>query len=163
MEELYKEYSKFVYNYLNSLCGDYNIAEELTQETFYKAIKGIKKFNYEYKTSTWLCQIAKNTWIDYLRKEKKQKFISIIDDENSIEKMIFEKSFEDTIEDKSEIISLYKYIHGLDEDTREVFYLRLKGELNFKEIGEILNKSENWARLTFYRGKIKLKEVMNNK
>ena len=58
---------------------------------------------------------------------------------------------------------MYKYIHEFDEDTREVFYLRLKGELSFKEIGEILNKSENWARLTFYRGKIKLKEVMNNK
>ena len=161
MEELYKEYSKLVYNYLNSLCGDYNIAEELTQETFYKAIKGIKKFNYKCKTSTWLCKIAKNTWIDYLRKEKKQKFISIVDDEKSIEKIIFEKSFEDTVEDKSEIISLYKYIHELDEDTREVFYLRLKGELNFKEIGEILSKSEDWARLTFYRGRIKLKEVMN--
>ena len=86
-----------------------------------------------------------------------------IDDENFIEKVIFEKSFEENIEDKSEIINLYKYIHKLDEDTREVFYLRLKGELSFKEIGEILDKSEDWARLTFYRGKIKLKEAMNKK
>jgi len=162
LEELYKEYSKLVFYYLNDLCRDYDVAEELTQETFYKAIKGIKKFNNEYKVSTWLCKIAKNTWIDYLRKEKKQKIVSI-DDENSIEKIIFEKSFENSIDDKSEIISLYKYIHELEEDTREVFYLRLKGEFSFKEIGEILNKSEDWARLTFYRGKIKLKEAMNNK
>lgn len=60
------------------------------------------------------------------------------------------------------MISLYKYIHELEEDTREVFYLRLKGEFSFKEIGEILNKSEDWARLTFYRGKIKLKEAMSD-
>jgi len=162
VDELYKNYSKLVFYYLNSLSGDSYIAEELTQETFYKAIKGIKKFNNECKISTWLCKIAKNTWNDYLRKKRLQETFSI-DDDNFIEKMIFEKSFEDNIDDKSEIISLYKCIHELDEDTREVFYLRLKGELSFKEIGEILNRSEDWARLTFYRGKIKLKEAMNNK
>lgn len=162
MDELYKEYSKLVFYYLNSLSGNSYIAEELTQETFYKAIKGINKFNNECKISTWLCKIAKNTWNDYLRKAKLQETFSI-DDENFIEKVIFEKSFEENIEDKSEIINLYKYIHKLDEDTREVFYLRLKGELSFKEIGEILDKSEDWARLTFYRGKIKLKEAMNKK
>lgn len=161
MDELYKEYSKLVFYYLNSLSGNSDIAEELTQETFYKAIKGINKFNNECKISTWLCRIAKNTWNDYLRKEKSQINLSI-DDENFIDKIIFEKSFEDNIDDKSEIINLYKYIHDLDEGTREVFYLRLKGELSFKDIGEILNKSEDWARLTFYRGKIKLKEAMNN-
>ena len=162
MDELYKKYSKYIFYYLNSLSEDVYIAEELTQETFYKAIKGINKFNNDCKISTWLCKIAKNTWNDYLRKSKLQKNFSI-DDENFVEKMIFEQSFEDNVEDKSEIISLYKYIHELDEDTREVFYLRLKGELSFKEIGEILDKSEDWARLTFYRGKIKLKEAMNNK
>jgi len=162
VDELYKEYSKLVFYYLNSLSGNSYIAEELTQETFYRAIKGITKFNNECKISTWLCKIAKNTWNDYLRKEKFPKTFSI-DDENFIEKIILEESFEDNIEDKSQIISLYKYIHKLDEDTREVFYLRLKGELSFKEIGEILDKSEDWARLTFYRGKIKLKEAMNNK
>ena len=162
MDELYKEYSKLVFYYLNSLSGNSYIAEELTQETFYRAIKGITKFNNECKISTWLCKIAKNIWNDYLRKEKFPKTFSI-DDENFIEKIILEESFEDNIEDKSQIISLYKYIHKLDEDTREVFYLRLKGEPSFKEIGEILDKSEDWARLTFYRGKIKLKEAMNNK
>lgn len=162
MDELYKEYSKLVFYYLNSLSGNSYIAEELTQETFYRAIEGITKFNNECKISTWLCKIAKNTWNDYLRKEKFPKTFSI-DDENFIEKIILEESFEDNIEDKSQIISLYKYIHKLDEDTREVFYLRLKGELSFKEIGEILDKSEDWASLTFYRGKIKLKEAMNNK
>ena len=93
--------------------------------------------------------------------EKRKKEISI-EDINNIEKFILEKSIEENIEDKAKIIELYKNIHKLDEETREVFYLRIKGELNFKEIGEILNKSENWARLAFYRGKIKLKEVMKD-
>lgn len=150
-----------VYNYLKGLCGDSSVAEELTQETFYKAVKGIKRFNNECKVSTWLCQIAKNTWIDFLRKEKYEDVVSI-NDENYIEKLILEKSIEKQVEDKEDLLSLYRNIHKLDEDTREVFYLRLKGELSFRDIGNILNKSEDWARLAFYRGKIKLKEVMLN-
>ena len=68
------------------------------------------------------------------------------------------QSIDDIIILKDEKISLYRKIQGLDEKTKEVIYLRLSGELNFKEIGIILNKSEAWARVTFYRGKIKLKE-----
>ena len=78
MEEIYKKYSMLVYNYLKSLCNNCDIAEELTQETFYKAIKGIDKFNNECKVSTWLCKIAKNTWIDFLRKKEKENFISCL-------------------------------------------------------------------------------------
>ena len=161
LEEIYKEYSSLIYNYLKSLCNDDSIAEELTQETFYKAIKNINKFNNECKLNTWLCKIAKNTWIDFLRKEKKFKYFSI-DDENFIETAILDKSFRDNLDDREEIINLYKNIHKLDADTREVFYLRLKGELTFKEISIILNKSEEWTRLAFYRGKIKLREAMKN-
>ena len=157
MEELYKEYSKLVYNYLKSLCGKKEIAEELMQETFYKAIKGINKFKGESKISTWLCQIAKNVWRDYLKKENKRKEISY-DDENYIDILLLEESSNDDIDDRQELINLYREIHKLDEKTREVFYLRIKGELSFKEIGEILDKSEERSRLTFYRGKIKLKE-----
>ena len=161
LEEIYKEYSSLIYNYLKSLCNDDSIAEELTQETFYKAIKNINKFNNECKLNTWLCKIAKNTWIDFLRKEKKFKYFSI-DDENFIETAFLDKSFKDNLDDREEIINLYKNIHKLDADTREVFYLRLKGELTFKEISIILNKSEEWTRLAFYRGKIKLREAMKN-
>lgn len=161
MEQLYKEYSMLVYNYLNSLCGDCLLAEELTQETFYKAVKGINKFNNECKVSTWLCTIAKNTWLDLLRKEKKKANISL-NDERYVENLVFGKSLEEELESNNEIIDLYKYIHKLDVDTREVFYLRIRGELSFKNIREILGKSENWARLAFYRGKIKLKEAMKN-
>lgn len=161
MDEIYEKYSKLVYNYLHSLCESREIAEELTQETFYKAIKGINKFRNECKINTWLCQIAKNEWRNYLAKEKKIKQISI-DDDNYLEGLLIDKSIENHAEERSEIINLYKQIHKLDEKTKEVFYLRIKGELSFKEIGEILGKSEEWARITFYRGKIKLKEEIKN-
>ncbi len=161
MEELYKKYSKLVYNYLYSLSCDREVAEELTQETFYKAIKGINKFRNECKINTWLCQIAKNEWKRYLGKKNKIQQISIDNDEY-IEHVLIEKYTEDNLEARDEIINLYKQIHKLDEKTKEVFYLRIKGDLTFKEIGEIFGKSEEWARITFYRGKIKLKEEMRN-
>lgn len=161
MEELYKKYSNLVYNYLHSLTGNREIAEELTQETFCKAIKKINQFRGECKVSVWLCQIAKNTWKNYVKKDSKIKTISI-DDENYIEKIILQETEKDDIEERYEIINLYKKIHELDEKTKEVFLLRIKGELSFKEIGEILGKSEEWARVTFYRGKLRLKEEIKN-
>lgn len=159
MDEIYKKYSKLVYNYLYSLCKNREIAEELTQETFYKAIKGINKFRNECKINTWLCQIAKNEWRNHLSKEKKIKQIPI-DDDMALERLLIDKSIENDTLEREEIINLYKEIHKLDEKTKEVFLLRIKGELSFKEIGEILGKSEEWARITFYRGKIKLAEEM---
>lgn len=153
MEQIYKEYSNLVYHYLISLCKNDVLAEELLQETFYKAIKNINKFNNTCKVSTWLCQIAKNTCIDFLRKEKKYDFVSISEYDYH-ENLIADEPFEN----QDKIISLYKYIDSLDNETKQVFYLRLKSELSFKEIGKILNKSENWARTVFYRGKTKLKE-----
>ncbi len=161
MEELYRENVKLVFNYLKSLCNDSELAEELTQETFYKAIKGIKKFKGDSKISTWLCKIAKNLWINYQIKENKMTTISY-DSNEQIEKMLIDENIENNIENRNDLIGLYKKIHKLDEKTKEVFYLRIKGELSFKEIGEILNKSEEWARIIFYRGKIKLKEDMKN-
>ncbi len=157
MEEIYKKHSNLVYKYLYSLCNDSNLAEELTQETFYKAIKAIDKFHNECKISTWLCKIAKNIWIDYLK--NKRNTISI-DEDNFMENLIADNTFENKIEDKSDIMQLYKLIHKLDDNTREVFYLRINGELSFKEIGEIMNRSEEWARIVFYRGKIKIKEMV---
>jgi len=159
MEELYKEYFRLVYNYLYGLCRNKEIAEELTQDTFCKVIKNINKFRNDCKISTWLCQIAKNIWIDYINHEKKAKTIPFDDD---IENLFIEKTLENDLEERNEIIDLYKQIHKLDDKTREVCLLRIRGELSFKEIGEILGRTEEWARITFYRGKIKIKEEMDN-
>ena len=154
IEKIYKEYFETVNKYLFCLTRNSDISEELTQETFYKAVKKINTYKGECKMSVWLCQIAKNLW--YNQYEKNKKIVSI-------EKEMLEIQTNDTTEEKvisnEEKILLYKKMQKLDEKTREVIYLRITGELSFKEIGVILNQTENWARVTFYRGKNKLKEV----
>ncbi len=155
IEEIYKEYFRTVNKYLFCLTHNNDISEELTQETFYKAVKNINTYKGDSKISVWLCEIAKNLWYDYCKKNKK-----II---NEKEEDLFEVQELDNTEEKviakEEKLFLYKKMQNLDRQTREVIYLRITGELSFKEIGTILNKTENWARVTFYRGKQKLKEV----
>lgn len=152
IEEIYKEYFEVVNKYLFCLTKNSDIAEELTQETFYRAVKKIDKFKGECKVQVWLCQIAKNLWIDELKRNKRYADIETKDVEAK-------ENTENLIILGNEKINLFKKMQNLDEKTKEVIYLRLTGDLSFKEIGDILNKSENWARVTFYRGKQKLKEV----
>lgn len=159
MEEIYKRYSKLVYNYLYSLTKNVELSEELMQETFYSAIKGLKNFKNECTLSVWLCQIAKNKWKNYIKKSNKIKQISLDD---TIDKILIESYFEENLDNDVQIIELYKKIHKLDETSKEVFYLKLRGDLTFKQIAEIFGKSEEWARVTFYRGKLKLKEEFKN-
>lgn len=157
MEEIYKEYSKCVFNYLLSFTNNTEVAEELMQETFYSAIKNIHKFRKESSLKTWLYKIAKNKVIDYYKKNKKTEDIDEINEKN-----LLTDSFEDEYANRDELINVYKKIHMLDEKTREVVYLRIRCEFNFKEIGNIMDKTEEWARITFYRAKIKLREEMEN-
>ena len=153
IEKIYEEYFETVNKYLFCLTKNYDIAEELTQETFYRAVKKISTYKGECKISVWLCQIAKNLWYDQCRKNKKIININYdlinVEDGNRVEEQVISSD---------EKITLYKKMQTLDEKTREVIYLRITGELSFKEIGDILNKTENWARVTFYRGKSKLKD-----
>lgn len=155
IEQVYKEYFDIVNKYLFCLTRNADIAEELTQETFYRAVKKINTYKGNSKISVWLCQIAKNLWFDYCRKNK--RFSKENEQELINEQMI--DTTEEQVISKDEKISLYRKMQKLDEITRKVIYLRITGELSFKEIGMILNKTENWARVTFYRGKQKLKEV----
>ena len=153
IEQIYKEYFETVNKYLFCLTQNNDISEELTQETFYRAVKKINTYRGECKISVWLCQIAKNLWYDYCRKNKK------LMNEDKIFNLQEMNTLEEKVISNEEKISLYKKMQNLDEKTREVMYLRITGELSFKEIGVILNKTENWARVTFYRGKNRLKEV----
>ena len=155
IEAIYKEYFETVNKYLFCLTQNNDISEELTQETFYKAVKKIDTYKGECKMSVWLCQIAKNLWYDQCRKNK--KVINMEEkDLFNIEKL---ENLEEQVISKDEKISLYKKMQKLDNTTREVMYLRITGDLSFIEIGIMMNKTENWARVTFYRGKNKLKEV----
>ena len=159
MDEIYKQYSNTVYKYLFCLTHSEDTAEELTQETFAIAVKEINKFKGNCKISVWLCQIAKHLWYKKLKKDKKENNISF--DELNIE-LIEKESTEEIICKQEENIKLFKDIQKLDDISREIIYLRIFGNLNFIEIGEILGKTPNWARVTFYRAKEKLKEENKN-
>ncbi len=155
MEKLYEEYFSTVYKYLLCITHDANFSEELTQETFCKAIEKLHTFKGNCKISVWLCQIAKNLLIN--ERNKNKKYYNIPNEElGFLEDNI---KVEDTIILNDEKINLYKKIQKLDNNSKEVVYLRITGELSFKEIGDILNKSETWARVTFYRARKKLEEV----
>ena len=152
IEQIYKQYFETVNKYLFCLTHNSDISEDLTQETFYRAVKHINTFKGDCKISVWLCQIAKNLWYDELKKNKK---VENIEEDFKIQA---EDDIEEEIIFKESKLELYKKLQKLDKQTREVIYLRITGELSFKEIGDVLNKTENWARVTFYRGKQKLKE-----
>lgn len=159
MEELYKEYSKIVYNYLLYFTNNTDIAEELMQETFYSAVKNINKFKNESCIKTWLCKIAKNKWIDYYNKTLKLKEVNI---DNINEKYLSINPIEEEFLNKEELLDIYKRIHKLDEKSKEVVYLRIRASFSFKEIANIMEKTEAWARITFYRAKLKLMEESEN-
>ena len=154
-EQIYREHFDTVYRFLIRLCRNEPLAEELAQETFFRAMRSLGKFDGRCRVDVWLCQIAKNLWYDECRKNKKLKNIS----EEELFNIEEKSTIEENIVSGEEKIEIYKKMQKLDEKTREVMYLRISGELSFKEIGIILNKTENWARVTFYRGKNKLKEV----
>ncbi|WP_312117855.1 RNA polymerase sigma factor [Brevibacillus reuszeri] len=153
IEHLYEEYAQTVYKYLFSLSQNADLSEELTQETFYQAMKTIHHFRGECKISVWLCQIAKHLWYNEINKKNKTRSISIDNLEIPVHTG---KNVEAAVLQNEEKLALFRMLHRLDEKTKEVMYLRLSGDLSFSEIGDILGQSETWARVTFYRGKQKM-------
>jgi RNA polymerase sigma-70 factor (ECF subfamily) len=150
-EEVYNRYSKDVFKFCLSLCGSNATAEDLTSEAFLKAIKTGDTFEGRCSVKVWLCQIAKNIYYDYLRKHS--KITELPADLPS------ESDFELALLDKVEALKIHKLLHQLDDPYKEVFSLRVFSELSFAEIGEVFEKSESWARVTFHRAKTKIKEM----
>ncbi len=157
MEDIYQEYAELVYRYLLSLCGNADTAEELTQETFYQAVRSVDRYDGSSKVSTWLCAIAKNKWKEFARRESRSGPA-----EDSILESALPKSEAAADEVLTEMsrVQIHKAIHDLPEPTREVLYLRLLADLSFRQIGEIFGKTEEWARVTFYRGKLRLRKEL---
>lgn len=149
--EVCKDHAEIVFKFLLSLCNDKNTAEELTQETFYRAVKSSKHYDGTCKVSTWLCQIAKHLWYQEIDKRKRKQTTTLNEE---IKNDAF--NLEEKICISEEKMELMKAIHILDEKSKEIVLLRITGAFSFKEIGEIFNKNENWARVTFYRAKQKL-------
>lgn len=157
LEEIYRLYAKTVYGFLLNRCRNADIAEELTSETFYRAVKNIDNYKGNCKMSVWLCEIAKNLYTDYLRRSER-KNISVEDSEIPDEDNIVLR-----YENKEQILDIHKILHTLEEPYKEVFSLRIFSELSYKEIGDIFEKSDGWARVTFFRAKEMILKKLNER
>ena len=152
MDETYRAHAQTVYRYLLSLTHDAALSEELTQDTFYQAVKSVNRFDGSCKVSTWLCAIAKRLW--YKELERRRRFAPLPEDAPAPDSPVRET------EERERRLALYRAMQRLDADTREVMHLRLSGDFSFREIGEILGRSEVWARVRFYRGKGELTKLL---
>ena len=157
IEELYRTYFDIVYRYIRSISQDGALAEEVTQETFFKALEKIDQFRGDCDVRVWLCQIAKNTLYDHLKKQKKQ----LLGDEK-LEKTESAggELLEEKLAQRSQAMEIHKVLHRLSEPYKEVFSLRTFGELTFRVIVMLFGKSENWARVTYYRARVKIREEL---
>ena len=155
MHQIYRQHAQTVYKFLLARCGNADLAEELTQETFYQAIRSIDRFDGSCKLSVWLCQIAKHLWYQHLRKTKRE--LPMPEEPPDLPA----PSAEEGLLEQEGRLELLRKIHALPELQREVVYLRAFGNLSFREIGDVLGKTETWARGTFYRGKEQLRKGGN--
>lgn len=153
LEQYYREHGRRVFLYLMTLCGDADTAEELTQETFYQALRQLHRYDGRSSVCTWLCGIARHLWQKEC--ERRAKHPTAEPDENRIDPAPRPDEMTELREEK---LTLLKRLHALPETDKELILLRAAGELSFREIGDIFGKSENWARVTYYRAKQKLKE-----
>ena len=154
-EKLYKAFYMKVFSYVMTLAKDRSDAEEITQETFFRAISTEKSFKGESESFTWLCAIAKNIFIDEKRRSARE------DDELSEELPDNDRGIEQKLSDKAMSLKIHSILHQLEEPYKEVFQLRVFGELSFAEIGSIFGKTETWARVTYHRARVKIKERMD--
>ena len=153
-EKLYNAYYMQVYSFVVYLSKNRELAEEITQNTFFKALSTSAKYNGQSDELTWLCSIAKNLYFDELKKNKKHADI------NRIEDLPSDKSIEHSLCDSDSAFRIHTVLHNLEEPYKEVFQLRVFGELPFSQIALIFSKSESWARVTYHRAKIKIQERM---
>ncbi len=148
-QEVYDLYFRDVYKYALSLSHDPQIAEEITQETFFKALKNIDSFRGQCRLYVWLCQIAKNAYFTYMKKQNRD----VPEKEGTSE-----STLEDHLLVKESAFEIHKILHRLSDPYKEVFSLRVFGELSFRQIGELFGKTESWARVTYHRARQKIKE-----
>ena len=147
-ERIYGENFPRVYGFLMRLCRNESLAEELTQETFFKAMRSMNTFTGRCRVDVWLCQIAKNAYYDHCRRQKKRG--------DAPEDMVSPVQVEDALMDREQAMQLHEKLHALDEPYKEVFMLRVFGELDYAQIARLFAKTESWARVTYHRAKMKM-------
>ena len=158
-EKLYNEYFNDVYLYIKRLSGDEHIAEDITSETFFKALKSIDSFRGECEIRVWLCQIAKNSYYTYVKKNSK---VQNVDEAELINLPDNKNNVENEVQSKLQAFAIQKVLHEIDEPYREVFMWRVYADLSFKEIAGIFNKNENWACVTYHRARKLIKERLES-
>lgn len=151
IEELYNNYFHEIFLYLRSITRSEQLAEELTQETFFKAMKSLDKFKGDCDVRTWLCQIAKNSYYSYCRKNKRMSYEEI--PESTEDSTV---SVELSFENSETSARIHQILHNMSEPYKEVFTLRVFGELSYKQIAQLFGKTDNWAAVTFHRAKLKI-------
>lgn len=151
-EEIYEVYFREVYLYAFALTKDREQAQEITSETFARALEGIDRFRGDCDVRYWLCRIAKNCYTSQLRKDGRLTELP--------EKLPQEGSVEQNAIDAALSEQAQAALHALEEPYKEVFMLRVYGELSFRRIGALFGKTENWACVVFHRARNKLKERM---
>ena len=164
IEKLYREYFTPVYRYALSLVRDPDLAEEITQETFFRALKKINDYRGEASLKVWLCQIARNLSFDSLKRQLKITALTKHDDDESNDYELpagSESDPEEQLLRKQTAMKIHRILHDLKEPYKEVFQLRTFGDLSFAEIGELFGKSESWARVTYYRSRMMIKEELD--
>lgn len=155
-EDQFERYFRAVYRYALSLSGDEYEAEDLTQHAFYKALEKIDSFEGRSESTTWLCAIVRNEFFDRCRRRKREAPLAPDAEANEA----VEPGPEAQVQQKEQTLRLHAYLHALPEPYREVFMLRVFGELRFGSIAAVFGKTESWARVTFYRAKQRLQEKM---
>lgn len=151
-EQLYNTYYMQVYSFVMTLAQNKDISEEITQKTFYRVLTTTKKHRGNSSELTWLFAIAKNLYIDEYRGQKKICELG----EDGVSDLNIENKFAD----EESAFRIHQVLHGLDEPYKEVFQLRIFGELSFQKIGMLFGKTENWARVTYHRARLKIQERM---
>jgi RNA polymerase sigma-70 factor (ECF subfamily) len=151
-DKIYKTYFSDVFLYIKRLSGDENLAEEITSETFFKAMRAINQFRGDCDIRVWLCQIAKNTYFSYLKKHDRVETIEDIEALDTPTSLDLEQN----LVNQNKAMRIHSHLHNLSEPYKEVFMLRVFGELSYRQIGNLFSKTENWACVTFYRAKNKI-------
>lgn len=154
IDEVYEQYFHDVYLYMCSLTANSQIAEEMTQEAFFKALKALPQFDGRKDIRAWLFTIAKNTYFTHYNKQQR----IIAQQQEGVEDI----QLVEQLANKEQAFRIHRYIHRMDEPYKEVFLLRVFGELPFEQIGQLFGKSDSWARVTYYRAKKKLIQNMED-
>ncbi len=158
IEALYHTYFHDVYLFVKSLSKNDEIAEEITQETFFKAMKSIEKFKGDCDVRVWLCQIAKNTYYNHCTRRHHAASDTI--GETTEDPGV---TIEETLEDAQQTMQIHHILHTMEDPYKEVFTLRVFGELSFRQISEVFGKTESWARVTYHRAKLKIIDALEEK